>query len=39
MCSSYKDVQKFQDAFVGQDVQNVSRFWINNRQPVDLVFQ
>lgn len=29
--NSYKDVQKFQDAFVGQYVQNISSFWIDNR--------
>lgn len=29
--TSYKDVQKFQDAFVGKYVQNISWFWIDNR--------
>lgn len=36
---SYKYMEELEYSFVGQNVQDVSRLWINDWQSVDLVFK
>lgn len=36
---SHKDMQELEDAFVGEDVQDVARLWVDHRQPMDLILQ
>lgn len=35
--STYKQFEELEDALMGEDVQGVARFWVNNWQPVNLV--
>lgn len=37
--SAHENVQKLEDAFVREDVQNVPRLWVDDGQPVDLILQ
>lgn len=32
-------MEELEDSFVGQNVQDVPRLWVDDWQPVDLVFQ
>jgi hypothetical protein len=32
-------MQELEDAFVGEDVQDVARLWVDHRQPMDLILQ
>lgn len=36
---THKYVEELEDSFVGQNVQDISRLWIDDWQPVDLVFK
>lgn len=36
---AHKDMEELEDSFVGQNVQDVSRLWIDDWQPVDSVSQ
>lgn len=36
---AHKYMKEFEDPFVGQNVQDISRPWIDDGQPVDLIFE
>lgn len=36
---AHKYVEELEDSFVGENVQDVSRLWINDGQPVDLILK
>lgn len=39
-CStSYKDVEKLEDSFMSEDVEDVPRDGVDDRQPMDLILQ
>lgn len=36
---AHKYMEKLEDSFVGENVQDISRLWIDDWQPVDLIFE
>lgn len=32
-------MEELEDSFVGENVQDISRLWIDDWQPVDLIFK
>lgn len=35
----YEDVEELEDAFMSEDVEDVPRDWVDDRQPMDLILQ
>lgn len=36
---AYKDVEELEDPFMSEDVEDVPRDWVDDRQPMDLILQ
>lgn len=36
---AYEDVEELEDAFMSEDVEDVPRDWVDDRQPMDLILQ